>query len=123
MGAPVLVVDDDPDIRGALQRLLKNAGFEVTVATNGRDALEQVASRAPQLIVLDLMMPEMDGWDFLAATESPAPVIVFSGAGLLLKNRPLPGNVVKVMSKPFEITTFLAAVESYCKPPARTPGS
>src|SRR5689334_25425820 len=76
----VLVVDDDADIRGAVQLLLRTAGFEVVAARNGREALQLLDSEEPGLIVLDLMMPEMDGWDFLAHAETNAPVIVVSGA-------------------------------------------
>jgi CheY-like chemotaxis protein len=112
--ASVLVVDDDADIRDALQLLLGNLGFQVSVAANGREALELLAWTHPQLIVLDLMMPDMDGWDFLDATKPSIPVIVVSGAGETLTKRPLRGNVVKMISKPFEIATFLAAVEKYC---------
>lgn len=120
MAASVLVVDDDPDIRGALQLLLTQAGFDVSLANNGREALRQVQAARPDLIVLDLMMPEMDGWEFLAAARPVAPVIVISGAGQFT-HRPLPGNVVRLISKPFDIERFLAVVEKYCPTAARSP--
>jgi len=57
----VLVVDDDPGIREAIQRLLERAGLHVRTAANGREALEQVTHDAPDLILMDYQMPEMDG--------------------------------------------------------------
>lgn len=61
----ILVVDDDPTCRELLRRLLPRAGHTVVVATNGRDALNALAEHTPQLILLDLAMPQMDGLSFL----------------------------------------------------------
>ena len=60
----VLVVDDDPDILEALSEILEAEGFEIRRARNGKEALERLDSPRPQLILLDLMMPVMDGWEF-----------------------------------------------------------
>ena len=60
-GRDVLVVDDDESIRGAIQRLLEHAGLDVRTARNGKEALEAVAERRPDLILMDYQMPEMDG--------------------------------------------------------------
>ena len=60
--AYLLVVDDEPNIRELLSASLRFAGFEVQVAADGNDALRQVAGRTPDLIVLDVMMPDMDGF-------------------------------------------------------------
>ena len=60
--AYLLVVDDEPNIRELLSASLRFAGFEVQVAADGNDALRQVTSRTPDLIVLDVMMPDMDGF-------------------------------------------------------------
>src|SRR4051812_3356720 len=60
----VLVVDDDPDILEALAEILEAEGFEVWRAKNGREALDRLNPRLPDLILLDLMMPVMDGWEF-----------------------------------------------------------
>jgi CheY-like chemotaxis protein len=62
----VLVVDDDPGTRVALRTVLEAEGWSVCEAGNGRDALERVASRPPAVILLDLVMPEMDGFAFSA---------------------------------------------------------
>jgi CheY-like chemotaxis protein len=81
----VLVVDDDPAIRAFVSELLVDEGYEVRAATNGRDALTVLASWRPDVILLDLMMPEMDGWAFLATQQRHLelvciPVIVMSAS-------------------------------------------
>ena len=68
--APVLVVEDDDAMRESTRRLLKREGWDVQVAVNGRDALDRVAECTPSLILLDLVMPEMDGFDFIGALRS-----------------------------------------------------
>jgi CheY-like chemotaxis protein len=61
----ILVVEDEPELRELLRRTLKKAGWSVREASNGREALDQLAHVRPALIVLDLMMPIMDGFEFL----------------------------------------------------------
>ena len=63
----MLVVEDDADTRDMLQRMLTRENWAVIEATNGRVALERMAESQPELILLDLMMPEMDGFGFLEA--------------------------------------------------------
>jgi|SoiMethySBSTD1v2_1073268.scaffolds.fasta_scaffold530512_2 DNA-binding response OmpR family regulator len=79
--ATVLVVDDEPDIL-LLHRLnLEAAGYEVILAADGMTALERIAEKRPDCVVLDVMMPVLDGWgvlERLQAVESPPPVLVVS---------------------------------------------
>jgi CheY-like chemotaxis protein len=63
--ARILVVDDEPSIRMLMRTILQSEGHSITTASNGREALEMVIANVPDLIVLDLMMPEMDGWHLL----------------------------------------------------------
>ena len=65
----VLVVDDDAATREMLRRLVQGEGWTVSEAENGRVALERLAERTPALILLDLMMPEMDGFEFVAELQ------------------------------------------------------
>src|SRR5262249_4788770 len=66
MSRDVLVVDDDPYIVEALAELLRDEGYVVQTAANGLEALEQLRRACPDVILLDLMMPVMDGWEFSA---------------------------------------------------------
>ena len=86
-GGDVLVVDDDPDARDRLRAVLHREGWTVAEAANGEEALAIVARRPPQLILLDLMMPVMDGFKFLhALRERPGgadiPVVVLTARDL-----------------------------------------
>ena len=66
----ILVVDDDSDIRSVVHELLTYEGYQVKTAVNGRDALSILQEWRPKVILLDLMMPIMDGWTFLSSQES-----------------------------------------------------
>ncbi len=83
LNATVLVTDDDEDLRLLCQMHLEIAGFRVVQAANGREALDVVASERPDLILLDLMMPVMDGWECLTELKSNGssdiPVFVLTG--------------------------------------------
>jgi signal transduction histidine kinase/DNA-binding response OmpR family regulator len=101
----VLVIEDDADTRDMLQRLLDKEGWVVTEATNGRVALERVAERQPELILLDLMMPEMDGFAFLEALRQQdawrsIPVVVVTAKDLTPEDRRrLNGYVERILQK------------------------
>jgi adenylate cyclase len=100
-----LVVEDNATDREMMRRLLVGEGWEVMVAGNGRDALNQLKSEQPNLILLDLMMPEMDGFEFLAEFRKTAkfastPVIVVTAADLSLEDhRRLNGGVEHILQK------------------------
>lgn len=76
----ILVVEDDPALSDAFSIVLKKEGFEVTVAYNGKEALQKVDANMPELILLDLLMPIMGGKEFLEKFENTnnIPVIVLS---------------------------------------------
>src|SRR6201747_1964198 len=65
----ILVVDDDPDILQTLALCLSTEGYRILVASNGREALDVLDTAEPSVILLDLMMPVMAGWQFVAALE------------------------------------------------------
>jgi CheY-like chemotaxis protein len=102
---PVLVVEDDHATRSVLRRSLRRQGWEVAEAENGRAALERIAERRPELVILDLMMPEMDGFEFLEALrELPearsVPVVVITAKELTEDDRRrLNGSVERVLQK------------------------
>ena len=80
MHAKILVADDEAGIRRLLRGYLEKAGFRVTEARNGKESLERYRAEKPDLLILDLMMPEMDGLDVFRAVrqESPVPIIMLS---------------------------------------------
>lgn len=59
----VLVVDDEPDTLELVKLVLESGGFEVMLANNGMEALAQIETTKPDIVLLDIMMPDMDGWD------------------------------------------------------------
>lgn len=70
MTKKVLIVDDEPNIVMSLEFLMKKAGFEVAVATDGEEALAQVAKLSPDLVLLDVMMPKKSGYEVCEALRA-----------------------------------------------------
>jgi len=117
----ILVVDDDPDLREFLQLTLTSMGFEVTSAANGQEALADMEGYDPDLILLDMKMPVMNGWEFCRALEgrgSRPPIVVLTAA-------PDPaGRAAEVhaegwLGKPFEYADLEAVVRRFAKSPER----
>ena len=102
---PLLVVEDDPVMRDMLRRRLEKEDWTVIEAENGRVALERMAEQKPELILLDLMMPEMDGFQFLDEIRRREdwrliPVIVVTAKELSAQDRQrLNGSVEKILQK------------------------
>lgn len=80
----ILIVDDDPSIVGFLELALADEGYEVRSAGNGREALARIGEQSPDLILLDMNMPIMNGWEFCAQlprhTAQAIPVVVMTAA-------------------------------------------
>ena len=102
---PVLVVDDDPDFRDLARRTLEREGYSVIEADNGRAALARLRDATPGVILLDLMMPEMDGFDVVAAIQGNAawraiPIVVITAKDLSPEDHErLNGYVTRVLQK------------------------
>ncbi len=102
---PVLLVEDDQPTREMMARALEKVGWQVSEAGNGREALDRLARQKPRLILLDLMMPVMDGFDFLLAMRANAewqdiPVIVLTAKDLTDEDRRvLSGRVEQIVEK------------------------
>jgi adenylate cyclase len=100
-----LVVEDDPDLRAWLSRLLREGGWTVAEAENGRVGLACLAAAPADLVLLDLMMPEMDGFEFLGKLRSTeagrqVPVIVVTAADMSDSDRQrLNGGVLRILQK------------------------
>jgi CheY-like chemotaxis protein len=106
----VLVVDDDPDIRGALADMLSVHHYDVVGARHGAEAFERLKTVSVDLIILDLLMPIMDGREFLRLYagpdgRTPVPVIALSA----VPYRGAPGALV-VLPKPVDTSSLLAAM-------------
>jgi DNA-binding response OmpR family regulator len=111
----VLVVDDDEDIRTLLRELLERAGYTVDEADNGRAALRHLFSNAPALVILDVTMPEMDGYQTLERIRdlSDVPVIMLTARSQELeKVRGLTAGADDYVAKPFGRQELLARVQA-----------
>jgi signal transduction histidine kinase/CheY-like chemotaxis protein/ligand-binding sensor domain-containing protein len=101
----VLIVEDDPQSREMLRRALQQEGWEVTEAANGREGLEAMTAQVPALILLDLMMPELDGFGFMEALRQrpegrSVPMIVLTARDLTDEDRRrLNGEVARIIQK------------------------
>ena len=114
----MLVVDDHEDIRETLQIALDDEGFVVQCAANGQEALDILDRWQPCVILLDLMMPVMDGWAFRAEQQrrqdgEAAPVVLLSAAGLLDEQQRVLGAAATI-SKPFDIERVITTVAGVC---------
>lgn len=110
----ILIVDDDSGIRDTLADCLECEGYDVAGARNGAEGLEHLAARRPDLILLDLLMPVMNGHQFLARLRADAatrdiPVLLMTGASGRTA-QPLP-PADAVLPKPFELDELLELVK------------
>src|ERR687885_1579149 len=113
----ILVVEDDDAIRGLIADVLRDDGFDVREAANGVDALARLREGQPDLIVLDLMMPVMDGWTFVEECRrsracDEVPIVVTSAAHDLPHTAELLRSfgVRSCLPKPFDVDGLLAIV-------------
>jgi CheY-like chemotaxis protein len=112
----VLVVDDDPDILEALSDILQAEGYGVERARNGQEALDRLNGSPPKLILLDLMMPIMDGWEFSKRMRQrpgheKTPIIVLS-ADRNVHARANEIGAIGHLAKPFELGDLLEMVRN-----------
>ena len=117
----MLVVDDDSNIRRMIVAALKRDGYAFLEAPNGRDALDLMRHEHPDVVVLDLMMPILSGWDVLAERQRDAelmriPVILISANRDPEIANEVDKGVCAFLPKPFDIGALSALVRS-CVPP------
>lgn len=108
----ILLVEDDEDVRDMLKVTLESSGHAVDVARNGEEALLAIERQRPCLVILDLVMPVLDGWGVLARMtehQLDVPVCVISAFG----DR-APDEAVATLCKPFDTNELLALAERYC---------
>jgi CheY-like chemotaxis protein len=111
----ILVVEDDKSMLDALALILRYEGYEVVTAQNGICALNVLNDHTPNLILLDMVMPEMNGWEFAEAYtkkfEQRAPIIIITGAADPIQ-RANDVQAAGYIEKPYEIDTLLTTVKN-----------
>ena len=116
-GTRVLLVDDAPFVRYALGRLLRKHGFEVCEATDGREALERVSEFHPQLVLTDLMMPVMDGFELTRRLQqrpetANLPVVAITADATEQAERSArEAGAVDVITKPVDLPALLERLQ------------
>ena len=117
---PVLVVDDEPAIREVVADILRDDGFDTVLAWSGRRMLEILESVRPSLILLDMMMPDVDGLDALRTIKArpdlrDIPVVMMSAA---MGPGELGHDIAGFLPKPFDLDRLLEVVIGAIGPPA-----
>ena len=117
----VLVVDDDPSIRRMIMAALRRDGYSFSEAANGKEALEVMKVERPDIVILDLMMPMVSGWDVLRERSTDPdllsiPVIVVSANRSAELASAMDKGICAFLPKPFDITALSSLVRS-CIPP------
>ena len=112
----VLLAEDEPNIVESLRFLLGRAGFEIDVSVNGREALERALDKPPDVMILDVMLPELDGFEILERLRADdrgaqLPVIMLTAKGQRQdRDRALAARANLFISKPFSNTELVDAV-------------
>ena len=115
----VLIVDDEQDMADVIRAVLENEGYSCRCATNGQAALDEVAAAMPGMILLDMLMPIMSGWECarqLRETYGRALPIVIMTAAEHAEARRADVDADAVLSKPFELVELVKAVNTYLPP-------
>jgi CheY-like chemotaxis protein len=120
----ILLVDDDIDLRGILQRFLERSGFSVITAGNGREALEQAKIHRVDLLLTDLMMPEIPGTELIRSVrhDHPSlPIIAMSADADLRNDRSLElateAGAHVVLEKPFAMSRLIRELQGLLAAP------
>ena len=123
---PVLLVEDNPDIGPALAELLEEEGYDCIVAASGLDALEILGGRTPSLLLVDLLMPGMNGVDLIAhvrrdARWSDLPIVVMTAAGDNIFGLELESLNVPVLRKPVDLASLTELLARHSRVGAKCP--
>lgn len=113
MSSHILIVDDDPSIRATLAEVLTDEGYHVQTATNGAEGLSAIAESPPDVVLLDMRMPVLDGWGFARALGergvSVSIVVMTAAQEATLWAREIGAG--SVLPKPFDLEVLLQVVE------------
>jgi CheY-like chemotaxis protein len=121
-GRRVLVAEDDPPLRKLLATALRRHGLDVTTTTHGGEAVTELEGSCWDVLLLDLMMPTMSGWDVIAwlakhPDRKPRSVIVVSAATRAILQELDPAVVNAIIFKPFDVLQLSAYVQAACTLP------
>jgi DNA-binding response OmpR family regulator len=119
-GSQILVVDDDDDIRGLVRALLERAGHDVSDASDGLEGLRELYAGSPDLVILDVAMPGLDGWATLERIRevSDVPVLMLTARDAELERvRGLKGGADDYVVKPFGRQELVARVDALLRRP------
>jgi len=116
MGKKIIVVDDDPVIRSLISEIISSFGHTVEAFENGETCLEKLLTELPDVLVLDLQMPGMDGNQVLAKLRdnkrtADVPVIMLSANSDAASDSPTSLRADRYVQKPFNVTDFISALE------------
>jgi len=117
--AHILIIDDDPGVRGVLRALLERAGHEVSASEGGAEGLQMAHARRPDLVLLDIEMPGMNGFDACSLMKtdtllSSVPVIIMTGrpiAGVPARAQAV--GAVDFLAKPFDRDNLLTKIGTH----------
>jgi DNA-binding response OmpR family regulator len=118
----ILIIEDEAMLADTLREVLEDEGHEATTASNGEEALRLLADKRPDLVLLDLMLPRMDGLAFLTARAKDArlrgiPVVVMSSASRAVVRD---HDVAGFLAKPFRLDSLLHLILATLREPGRT---
>jgi two-component system, OmpR family, response regulator MprA len=119
--ARILVIDDDLELQQGLKTALEGEGYEMVSAAHGAEGWKETEMGHPDLILLDLMMPEMNGFEFMEKISEAAPeiasipVVVLTAADRRLLDDPRLDNAAHILTKPFDLGTLLNVLLSLAR--------
>jgi DNA-binding response OmpR family regulator len=117
-----IIVEDDPDILLILRNTLEDAGFETSLAADGSTAMRRIEAERPQVVLLDLMLPLMDGWSVLAELrerpDAPKVVVCTARVSRVERERAFEMGAVEYVTKPFDVDELVELVWNVVRRPA-----
>jgi len=110
---PILVVDDDPDLCAMLKKALEHDGHTIVTAKNGMEAIREYELNRPRMLFVDLMMPSLDGEEFLRVLGDPRPPVVLVTASVRREEVAEKYGVEGSIEKPFDINVVRKLAKKY----------
>lgn len=121
VGIDILIIDDEPDNLKVLQKVLKLLGANISLAENGKDGLEKARANKPHLIISDLSMPIMSGWEFIFEAKNDTdlagiPVIALTAHAMAGdRERVLAAGFANYITKPINVESFIVDIVTMLK--------